>query len=393
MAMLRVSSYRRQFEEQWSRNGRSGGGCGGQYRSSAVKARGAAAEECTCVQLDFVAAKMLNKESLVRFAKDRSIIAALNDRFVALINMARCFEEDNESLEAQICELEERMTGQQTTTTTIAVPEYSLDAVMERLRKERDQSLFDVEELRRELECLQEQYEETVQQRTLVQLEQEDVGLEVDVVTTDCLALREQVNIYEEQLAHMEAQHETTVQNMVAHVEGPAAAGRGVLEFCNPDIKSALIDIKENYSQLAETIQCECRETGAVVAGAVVAIGAGKELTVARPAGVTGVGQITDVSELKKLIAELEKELAELEKCGEELEDEIEMKREAYVEEIFELECRLEEMRRQQNELQVQMTEQCDDYEELLGQKMAREIEIAAYRGLVEEEDERLCYL
>lgn len=52
-----------------------------------VSHRGAAAEECTCVQLDFVAAKMLNKESLVRFAKDRSIIAALNDRFVALINM------------------------------------------------------------------------------------------------------------------------------------------------------------------------------------------------------------------------------------------------------------------------------------------------------------------
>ena len=28
-------------------------------------------------------------------------------------------------------------------------------------------------------------------------------------MTTDCLALREQVKIYEEQLAHMEAQHET----------------------------------------------------------------------------------------------------------------------------------------------------------------------------------------
>lgn len=31
----------------------------------------------------------------------------------------------------------------------------------------------------------------------------------MDVVTADCLALREQVKIYEEQLAHMEAQHET----------------------------------------------------------------------------------------------------------------------------------------------------------------------------------------
>lgn len=50
------------------------------------------------------------------------------------------------------------------------------------------------------------------------------------------------------------------VQNMVAPVEGPAAAGRGVLEFCNPDIKSAIIDIKENYSQLAETIQVQSLE-------------------------------------------------------------------------------------------------------------------------------------
>ena len=40
-----------------------------------------------------------------------------------------------------------------------------------------DWSLCDVEELRRELDCLQEQYEQTVQQRTLIRLEWEDVGL------------------------------------------------------------------------------------------------------------------------------------------------------------------------------------------------------------------------
>lgn len=32
---------------------------------------------------------------------------------------------------------------------------------------------------------------------------------EVDAITTDCLALQEQVAIYEEQLAAMERQHET----------------------------------------------------------------------------------------------------------------------------------------------------------------------------------------
>eukprot|EP00063_Salmo_salar_P079666 XP_014054501.1 PREDICTED: neurofilament light polypeptide-like [Salmo salar] len=63
------------------------------------------------------------------------------------------------------------------------------------------------------------------------------------------------------------------------------------------------------------------------------------------------------------------------------------MKREANVGEIADLECRIEERQEQQHDLQVQMREQCGDYEELLGQKMARDIEIVAYRGLVEEED------
>lgn len=43
------------------------------------------------------------------------------------------------------------------------------------------------------------------------------------------------------------------VQNMVAPVEGPAAAGREVLEFYNPDIK-------EYYSRLAETIHVRILE-------------------------------------------------------------------------------------------------------------------------------------
>lgn len=42
--------------------------------------------------------------------------------------------------------------------------------------------------------------------------------------------------------------------------------------------------------------------------------------------------------------------------------------------------CRIEERQEQQHDLQVQMREQCGDYEELLGQKMARDIEIVAYR-------------
>lgn len=41
----------------------------------------------------------------------------------------------------------------------------------------------------------------------------------------------------------------------------------------------------------------------------------------------------------------------------------------------------IDEMRQEEANLELQMREQCDDYKELLNQKMARDMEIAAYRS------------
>lgn len=42
-----------------------------------------------CPEPDFSAARTLNRESLMRFSQERSIIAALNDRLAVLIDMVR----------------------------------------------------------------------------------------------------------------------------------------------------------------------------------------------------------------------------------------------------------------------------------------------------------------
>ncbi|KAM9356955.1 vimentin [Symphorus nematophorus] len=394
MAMLRVSSYRKLFEEDnWSRNGGLSMQCAGQYRASV---RTAAADKCDCDKLDFVAAKELNKEGLSRFVQDRTIIAALNDRLIRLIELARCFEEENESLECQIVELEEQLNSRQASssiTSTVAVPDYSLDAVVERLRRERDEILCDTEELQKELECLMKEYEKAAQQRVLLQQDRQDVAEEVDAVTAGCLALREQVAIYEEQLANMEGQHKMTVDSILDPAEGTVGA-MAAIKFGSPDITPAL-DVKEYYCQLAESLQYEC---GAASSSAVVLSGrggGGKQLEAGGAAGskLKDLSKIKDADELKMLISELEKELAELEKCNEELEDEVEMKKAAYMDEIADLECTIDEMRHQEADFRVQMKEQCEDYKELLNEKMAREMEITAYRSLVEEEEERLCSL
>lgn len=45
------------------------------------------------------------------------------------------------------------------------------------------------------------------------------------------------------------------------------------------------------------------------------------------------------------------------------------------------MQCRIDEMRQQEADFKAQMKEQCEDYKELLGEKMARDMEIAAYRS------------
>lgn len=45
-----------------------------------------------CPEPDFAAARALNREGLMRFTQERTIIAALNDRLAVLIDMVRLGE-------------------------------------------------------------------------------------------------------------------------------------------------------------------------------------------------------------------------------------------------------------------------------------------------------------
>ncbi|CAL8263312.1 unnamed protein product [Lota lota] len=394
MAMLRVSSYRRLFEEQrWRQNGASGGAFAGPRRTPGRSVRAGAADACQCDKYDFVSAKALNKEGLVRFTQDHTVLSALNNRLVRLIELARSFEEENEFLENQILELENTRPSAGVSGTRAAVAECSLDAVVDRLRRERDDILCDTVELKKELQCLRQESEKALQQRTTVQHTRLDLAEEVDAVTAECLALREQAEIYEQQLASMEAQHSTAVQCHVSQDPQGTPESVARVEFCSPDITPGL-QIKAYYGQLAESLQCECGKSSPS-SSLVPSHNPLRQEGMSGPPRSKGKDspKMADAEELKELVGQLQKELAELQKCTVELEDEVEVNRAAHQEQIEELECTIEDMKDQQLAFEDQIQDQCEDYQELLCEKRTRDLEIAAYRGLVEEEDDRLCHL
>ncbi|XP_037531439.1 vimentin [Nematolebias whitei] len=372
MAMLRVSSYRKMFEDdRWSRSGGLSAACAGQYRASV---RGAASDRCGCEQLNFEAAEALNKEGLQRFVQERTSIAALNDRLVKLIELAHRLEEENDCLERQIAE--EKLNSISFSITSAAEkPDYSLEAVVGKLRKQKDEILLDTKELKEELEHLLREYEKAAHQRILIQQDQQDVSEEVDAETAECLALREQVGIYEEQLANMEAQHKLEVEGLLRPDE--RALKVAAIRFGSPDITPAL-DVKEYYCQLAESLQFECDASSS----AAMRKSDGKKLEVGGIAGskVKDLPEMNDASEMNAVISGLQNELSELEKCNQELEDEVETKMAVYEGEVEELECAVDEIKQQEADLKAQMKEQCEANKTLLSERMARDMEIAAYR-------------
>ncbi|XP_053361544.1 type III intermediate filament [Clarias gariepinus] len=387
MAMLRVSSYRKLFEEEYQRTAIwPSQRCGTQTLSSS--ARGGVSM-IDWPDLDFCAARVLNREVLMRFSQERSLIAALNDRLAVLINMVRCLEEENESLEAQIIEMEERLASRPGPSSSISLDcptESSLEAAIERLHKEKDEILCRTEELTKDLHHIKIKYDEAVEQRTLLQLEHKDVAVEVDTVTADCLALREQVAIYEEQLAAMENQHELRIESLCEPTADDQDAPTVSLQFPSIDLTPAITVVKDHYHQLAESLQFKF---------AAIARGEKKRRNLEKPSGrkVKDNSEVIAMNGLKELIAKLRKELAEMEACGEELEAKIEAKKEAHLLQIEELEACICQLEKEEADLQAQMNEQMEDYKELLSEKMALDIEIEAYRSLVEVEEDRLCYL
>ncbi|XP_055368395.1 neurofilament light polypeptide isoform X2 [Betta splendens] len=347
MAMLRVSSYRKLFEQDaWRRN------------AGLRMPRGAALDKCDRDTFDFVAAKSLGEDGLKLLAQERRTIAALNDRLVKLIELARRLEEENGSLECQIAELEAQPSSAPASvsiSTAVAQADRSLDAVVERLRRERDEIVCESRALQDELEGLMREHEEAARRRSSVQQERQHVA--------------------------------AAAERLLEPADGstPAVAA---IKFGSPAVTAAL-GVKEYYCRLAESLQC-------VVAAAAVVCGGDAEQRDVRGAGRSVVRDwpaTKDAGDMKTLVSELQKEFAELEQRNEELEDEAEMKRAAHMEEVAELEYTINELQHRDSSFRTQMKEQCDDYRVLLSEKMARDMEIAAYRSLLEEEEARLCDL
>ncbi|XP_028671716.2 non-neuronal cytoplasmic intermediate filament protein [Erpetoichthys calabaricus] len=380
MSLFRISSYRRQFEEKtWIPSPIINPGCAWQYQS--VISGGAALNSKVP---NFEVSRALTHESLSRCMRDRTLIADLNDRLVRLIETARCLEEENQLLEGEVFEMQKKLKSHDAFSTTPSRHTMlDLNDVIERLQAEKEEILCNISAQQKPLQAWHDKYEQLLHQRHLLEEEHEDIAVQLDFLTAECLALQDQVGIYEEQRRRMENKHNQLVEALTVPVSDVPEVK---VEFPAPDATDDVLNIKSYYSELAADLQFEMKPSVLI-----------QDKEHKKPDTINremkGMKSVPDINNIRKLISALENELKSLQICGKKLESEMERKALLHEEEIADLQGNISDLKESKIVLQQEIRGQLEDNGQLLNEKMALDMEIAAYRGLVSQEEEWLCYM
>ncbi|XP_015283273.1 PREDICTED: neurofilament light polypeptide [Gekko japonicus] len=316
-------------------------------------------------------------------SQEKAQLQDLNDRFACFIERVHELEQQNKVLEAELLVLRQKHSEPSRFRALYEQEIRELRLATEEATHEKQALQGERESLEETLRALQARYEEEILNREDAEGRLLEVRKSADEAALARAELEKRIDSLLDELAFLKKVHEEELAELQAQIQY-AHLSVEMDVSAKPDLSSALRDIRSQYEKLAAR-NMQNAEEWFRSRFTVLTESAAKNTDAVRAAK-------DEVSESRRLLKARTLEIEATRGMNEALEKQLQELEERQNADIVVLQDTVNKLENELRTTKSEMARYLKEYQDLLNVKMALDIEIAAYRKLLEGEETRLSF-